>query len=196
MKNLPYNPKKEDFKNGELSEDFIYNLYHDSDPTYTPIEYARLLIIADRLVRTTPIPVEEKPWERKGFCDNEGYCWVWRTDGFEESWVFLLVDENKIDFENSTSVFKFTHCLPHDAIKRPRTKLVELNLSFFDQFGLHLTSVMISVPVGWSSGTLVDEIKKQRYKLPITRTSLDVHYILVQSDNYPNGFILPCSFTF
>lgn len=125
MEKLPYNPPEEDFQKANLSEKYLYDLYHDSHPTYTPLQYAKKVIVADRLVRNTPIPVEEKPWERKGFCDTEGCCWVWRTDGISEFWEYINPNSKIFDINESDCAGKYTHCLPHDFIQQPNIETSE-----------------------------------------------------------------------
>lgn len=192
MEKLPYNPPEEDFQKANLSEEYLYDLYHDSDPTYTPLQYAQKVIIADRMVRCKPIPVEEKPWERKGFCDNEGYCWVWRTDGIEEYWEFIIATPGLIVVNNSDSDFKYTHCLPHDAIQNPQPKMVEITLTYFKPSGKYYDGTKMEVPVLWHMHNISDEVKELRKngRLPGLIPSLShEHYtVLINAENHPNGF--------
>lgn len=66
-----------------------------------------------------PISVEEQNHLLvEGWCDDEGYCWGWRTDGIEEFWEYIILPADIEDYNNS-SLWKYTHTLPHYAITRP-----------------------------------------------------------------------------
>ena len=60
----------------------------------------------------SPVPVVERPWERQGWCDAEGKCWVWNAGNC--CW-WEWVDSRMIDFSHEG----YTHSLPHDALPVP-----------------------------------------------------------------------------
>lgn len=70
-----------------------------------------------------PVPVAERPWEREGWCDAEGRCWLHRPaeipcrleNGTLYRWV---LDTPCRDEEEPVHD---THCLPHHALPVPTT---------------------------------------------------------------------------
>jgi hypothetical protein len=70
-----------------------------------------------------PVPVAERPWEREGWCDAEGRCWLHRpakipcrlANGTLYRWV---LDTPCRDEEEPVHD---THCLPHHALPIPAT---------------------------------------------------------------------------
>ena len=59
-----------------------------------------------------PVPVSERPWERKGWCNAHQRCWVW-NEGNCRWWEFI--DSRMISFSHDD----YTHCLPHWALPVP-----------------------------------------------------------------------------
>ena len=59
--------------------------------------------------RTILVPVSERPWEREGWCDSEGRCWIHCPGQSWDTWV-LMVPQNAIDG---------AHCLPATALPLP-----------------------------------------------------------------------------
>ena len=59
-----------------------------------------------------PVAVSERPWERKGWCDEQGQCW-W----FDNGCWFLL------SFGLGFSWGRITHCLPHYALPTPASEV-------------------------------------------------------------------------
>jgi hypothetical protein len=55
---------------------------------WAPRIAAELLTIAADLKEVEPVPVSERPWERDGWCDKEGMCWMGDAGGrgFVPSW--------------------------------------------------------------------------------------------------------------
>ena len=58
-----------------------------------------------------PVPVSERPWEREGWCDNNGWCWGFDADGTDECW----------SFDRPEAWVCWTHVLPHYALPIPTT---------------------------------------------------------------------------
>jgi hypothetical protein len=65
-----------------------------------------------------PIPVEERLPQRED-CDKEDRCWLWRTDGVEEFWELAILPY-KVHEYNESSLWNYTHWLPHYAIPYPQ----------------------------------------------------------------------------
>jgi hypothetical protein len=55
-----------------------------------------------------PVPVSERPWEREGWCDGDGWCWWFDADGSDPCWVF-----------DQPQFVIWTHCLPAHALPLP-----------------------------------------------------------------------------
>jgi hypothetical protein len=91
------------------------------------LDFAHAVIAADRAhyARPTiqPVPVAERPWEREGWCDAEGRCWLHRpaeipcrlANGTLYRWV---LDTPCRDEEEPVHD---THSLPHHALPIPTT---------------------------------------------------------------------------
>jgi len=61
-----------------------------------------------------PVPVSERlpsPVD----CDDEGYCWWWRTDEVGEWWEFLYLRDAR-DHNRRCGLAQYTHWLPYHAI--------------------------------------------------------------------------------
>jgi hypothetical protein len=56
-----------------------------------------------------PVPVSERPWEREGWCDGDGWCWCFDADGTDPWW----------SFDKPEGCPTWTHLLPHDALPLP-----------------------------------------------------------------------------
>ena len=56
-----------------------------------------------------PVPVSERPWERKGWCDEDGWCWGFDADDSDPCWIF----------DKPETWVCWTHCLPHHALPLP-----------------------------------------------------------------------------
>ena len=61
-----------------------------------------------------PVPVNEGlPGPED--CDDEGYCWWWRTDEVDEWWEFLYLRDAR-DHNRRCGLARYTHWLPCHAI--------------------------------------------------------------------------------
>jgi len=60
-----------------------------------------------------PVPVAERPWEREGWCDDNGWCWGFDTDDTDPCWVAVLYRPG------GRSWSRWTHLLPHNALPLP-----------------------------------------------------------------------------
>ena len=56
-----------------------------------------------------PVPVSERPWERNGWCDENGWCWGFDADDSDPYWIF----------DDPASCPCWTHLLPHYALPVP-----------------------------------------------------------------------------
>jgi hypothetical protein len=75
----------------EFSDSWFLTGRNSSPLSTEPLEllnFARAAIAADRARHdrpaVAPVAVAERPWEREGWCDAEGRCWVGRL-GFRET---------------------------------------------------------------------------------------------------------------
>ena len=59
-----------------------------------------------------PVPVSERPWEREGWCDAEGKCWI--CGNVEGDW--RLMNPRKVSWLK----YCFSHSLPHHALPVPK----------------------------------------------------------------------------
>jgi hypothetical protein len=80
----------------------------------------QLLIAAGDLLESrfaqptlAPIPVSERPWEREGFCDAEGRCWLFGK--IEGDWRLISANNSGVPKLS----YCFSHCLPHYALPLP-----------------------------------------------------------------------------
>jgi hypothetical protein len=79
----------------------------------------RILRIADLLQRQRPQPVavSERPWERDGWCDEQGRCWAWHPfdpENDETGDYWSLIPWHWID-----DIGIWSHCLPFNALPTP-----------------------------------------------------------------------------
>jgi hypothetical protein len=77
-----------------------------------------------------PVPVAERPWEREGWCDAEGRCWLLATEDEYPQWRLHSVEGHQpggsmiwVPVDSTTGAmvdtFYASHCLPHWAIPQP-----------------------------------------------------------------------------
>jgi hypothetical protein len=76
------------------------------------------------LLATEPVAVSERPWEREGWCDAKGRCWVghlgFREKVEETGEFFTMPDEWQLEEPELDPVFPCV-LLPHWAIPLPTT---------------------------------------------------------------------------
>ena len=59
-----------------------------------------------------PVPVSERPWEREGWCDEQGGCWWWNAPTYAAGTGWW-------SFGPWEWVEDATHCLPFSALPLP-----------------------------------------------------------------------------
>ena len=79
--------------------------------------HGRIEAMAAERMRPVPVPVSERPWERKGWCDEQGRCWLGGdqlASGFP-TWI--------LGYPAWASRFPDVHycCLPFNALPLPQT---------------------------------------------------------------------------
>jgi hypothetical protein len=89
----------------------------DSDDEYRAFK-SGAFFVQERISHPTtePVPVSERPWEREGWCDAEGFCWEgsgWTYDDANEvegyaTWTLVPANEIRGDVS-----------LPHHALPVP-----------------------------------------------------------------------------
>lgn len=109
----PQGPTLDDVS--ELCEEFGFHL----DESYDNLESAEALWEMFRAVlarwgrpAVEPVPVAERPWEREGWCDEEGKCWFLRDLVGEPTW--------SLEDPSYTITFGRTYALPHHALPVPQ----------------------------------------------------------------------------
>ena len=60
-----------------------------------------------------PVPVSERPWDRNGWCDENGWCWGFDANDSDTYWVF----------DDPASCPCWTHLLPHHALPVPQQEV-------------------------------------------------------------------------
>jgi hypothetical protein len=96
---------------GYQGEEFMYD--SDFDIAFDAICDAVLQRYARPAIH--PVPVSERPWEREGWCDKRGYCWMRRKhepDGI--TWRLIPPPD-------SHAAIFFRESLPHNALPTPGT---------------------------------------------------------------------------
>lgn len=76
-----------------------------------------------------PVPVSERPWEREGWCDVDGRCWLLTEDDYYPQWRFHSIKNAQLNgalimVTEDTSPMSFdsfyaSHCLPAHALPLP-----------------------------------------------------------------------------
>jgi hypothetical protein len=84
------------------------------------IERAIELIEGGVLQRLAPVAVSERPWERDGWCDEQGRCWAWHpfdpeNDETGDYW-------SRIPWHWIDDIGIWSHCLPASALPTPTTE--------------------------------------------------------------------------
>ena len=100
----------------DVTKGMPLDTFWDSYQPQQRIAFARAIIAADRArygrPAIKPVPVSERPWERDGWCDGDGWCWVWNA-GNCHWWEWI--DSALISFAQDD----YTHSLPHYALIVP-----------------------------------------------------------------------------
>jgi hypothetical protein len=78
------------------------------------IAYARAVLAKWGHPKPQPVPVSERLPEPND-CNDEGYCWWWRTDEADEWWEFLYLRDAR-DHNRRCGLARYTHWLPYHAI--------------------------------------------------------------------------------
>jgi len=97
----------------DLAEDLEYRrLPRDTStgPSFL-LEFARAVLARWGRPAVEPVPVAERPWERDGWCDKEGMCWMGDDGGcgFVPSWRLCKPSDSCLAWS-----------LPHWAIPVPQ----------------------------------------------------------------------------
>ena len=99
-----------------LDGSVTYPYENDMNMKDDVLSFARALIAADRARwgRPTiePVPASERPWEREGWCDAKGQCWMGDGggNGFVPSWRLCKPSDCRLRWS-----------LPHYALPVPET---------------------------------------------------------------------------
>jgi len=90
------------------------NMYHAD-----PMILARAVLAHYARPTIKPVPVAERPWEREGWCDEEGICWWWRPDTPEGNAAWIPATTALVD--ELVGVGFFAYSLPHHALPLPQS---------------------------------------------------------------------------
>jgi hypothetical protein len=80
------------------------------------IDFARAVLARWGRPAPQPVPVSERPWEREGWCDAQGFCWLCNAYSMGR-WNYEMPPDPE---QNWGKLSTFTHSLPFDAIPRPQ----------------------------------------------------------------------------
>ena len=83
----------------------------------TSVGEAWAIVLASLNPALAPVPVSERPWEREGWCDEEGRCWWGRqeTDDWYADWTLSTYE----DTQEFCTYNPMTVCLPATALPLP-----------------------------------------------------------------------------
>ena len=93
---------------GYQGERFIYE-----GDFYTALDVARQELTRYARPAIEPVPITERPWEREGWCDANGMCWLYlghEYDGIPR-WIY-------VHFLHANDG-EYTHSLPYHALPLP-----------------------------------------------------------------------------
>jgi hypothetical protein len=99
-------------------------------PSYEQLRRAAALL-RQPAPAPAPVPVAERPWEREGWCDAEGRCWLLTTEDEYPQWRLHSVEGHQpggsmiwVPVDSTTGAmvdtFYASHSLPHWAIPLPQ----------------------------------------------------------------------------
>ncbi len=144
-------------------------------------DYDAIFVALNRLGRPAikPVPVAERPWEREGWCDDNGWCWGFDADDTDPCWVF--------DKPESWSCW--THSLPHNALPLPT--LLEMNpctITLSDEFSEKISDALSDFYDEWPlPDWAIDRTDKYCVgaQLP-TRDGRRVGNAVITNNHFPN----------
>jgi hypothetical protein len=76
--------------------------------------YARAVLARWGRPAPVPVSVDERPWEREGWCDAEGRCWLFGK--IEGDWRLMSATNSGLP----NLKYCFSHSLPHWALPVPQ----------------------------------------------------------------------------
>lgn len=68
--------------------------------------------IAVECTHPAPVPVAERPWDRNGWCTDNGHCWLW--DAFASRWIHR--------HHTASRLIEVDFTLPHWALPLPEAQ--------------------------------------------------------------------------
>jgi hypothetical protein len=90
------------------TDEELWQIWHDVDGSIPTIFRAVLARFGRPAIE--PVPASERPWERDGWCDAEGRCWMANNELLE--WAF----RKQYKSLDSYYFYGYTHLLPHWAL--------------------------------------------------------------------------------
>jgi hypothetical protein len=98
-----------------VTDEELWQIWHDVDGSIPTIFRAVLARFGRPAIKPVPVPVAERPWEREGWCDAEGRCWM--VNELLE-WAF----RKQYKSLDSYYFYGYTHLLPHWALPVPTSQ--------------------------------------------------------------------------
>jgi hypothetical protein len=120
MSNNPYRPTPQPPADGEVGYALL-----ELRSLVMGLGYAGMHVDAQRLERAAdllerqhpqPVAVSERPWEREGWCDDEGRCWLRRR--YEKDGVTWRLMAPASLFDDVISIY-YAEALPFNALPAP-----------------------------------------------------------------------------
>jgi hypothetical protein len=87
---------------------------HEDSSEYEPMLLALRSAACWGTPAIQPVPVSER-LPGPDDCNDEGYCWWWRTDEVDEWWEFMYLRDVR-DHNRRCGSAQYTHWLPYHAI--------------------------------------------------------------------------------
>jgi hypothetical protein len=91
----------------------------DDLPVQAPFAFARAVLERWSRPAIEPVPVSERPWEREGWCDAKGRCWLYGK--VEGDWRLI----NPLNCGVPRLEYCFSNSLPHWALPLPQQEEVK-----------------------------------------------------------------------
>ena len=82
--------------------------------------FARTILTSFGRPAIEPVPVAERPWEREGWCDEEGKCWFYWPEWSNENGDVVVLEPPMWEFRKPEALEVYPFSLPHHALPVPQ----------------------------------------------------------------------------